>query len=150
MRCLLPLLVLLLFASLVLPVSAADPNRIGYVAFNQVTIALHDGNARVEVDYTLDAGMPLVVLIFGRADLENKIEKALNFPSAKAEEVGLTHAVFTVAGAAEDYGNRAYWFGSHKFGVTFPIVRIEAPGSSITYSWAKGIPKGFGYFGDRP
>jgi len=150
MRCFIPLLVLLLIAGLAVPVSAAEPNRIGYVAFDRVTIALHDGNARVEVDYTMDPGMNLILLLFGKADLENKIEKALNFRSVKAEEVGLSRAVFTVEGASEDYGNRAYWFGPHTFGVTFPAVRIEAPGTSFTYSRAKDIPKGFGYFGDRP
>ena len=149
MRYLLPVLLSLLIAGLVLPVSAVEPNRLGYVTFDQVTITLHDGNARVEVDYTLDPGMNLVILLFGKADLENRIEKALNFPSARAEEVGLTRAVFTVKGASEDYGNRAYWFGPHRFGVTFPAVRVEAPGSSVTSTWAKDIPKGFGYFGDE-
>jgi hypothetical protein len=147
-----PLLVLLplLLAGLILPVLAADGNKIGYVSFEQVTIQLNDGNARVDVDYTLDPGMQVIVLLFGAGDLGKKVERSLNFPSAKAGEIGISHAVFTVENAAEDYGDRAYWFPAHSFGVTFPRVKVKAPGYSMSFARARAIPKGFGYFGAVP
>jgi hypothetical protein len=148
MRWPLPVLLVLLLAGLVLPVPAAEGNRIGYLSVEKVRIELHDERARVEVDYTLDPGMNLVVLLFGTGDLQRKLERSLNFRSMNAREVGLSRAVFTVDGAAEDYGDRAYWFPAHEFGVTFPRVTIQAPGYSMTFEGARSIPRGFGYFGD--
>lgn len=147
-----PLLVLLilLLIGLAHPVLATDGNRIGYVTFEQVRIQLRDGNARVEVDYTLDPGMNLIILLFGAGDLQKKVERSLNFPSLKPEEVGPSHAVFTVESASENYGDRAYWFPPHSFGVIFPQVKVNAPGYSMSFPRARAIPKGFGYFGERP
>jgi hypothetical protein len=147
-----PLLVFLLLLSIGLtaPVLAIDSGKIGYVSFEQVRIQLHDADARVEVDYTLDPGMNVIVLLFGVGDLQKKVEKALNFPSLKAGEVGLSHAVFTVNGISENYGDRAYWFPPHSFGVTFPLVKVNAPGYSLSNTKARAIPRGFGYFGDMP
>jgi hypothetical protein len=147
-----PLLMFLLLLSIGLtaPVLAIDSGKIGYVSFEQVRIQLHDADARVEVDYTLDPGMNVIVLLFGMGDLQKKVEKALNFPSLKAGEVGLSHAVFTVNGISENYGDRAYWFPPHSFGVTFPLVKVNAPGYSLSNTKARAIPRGFGYFGDMP
>ena len=144
-----PVLLVLLLAGLAFPVLAAEGNRMGYVSFHEVRIRLQDERARIEVDYTLDPGMSLIILFFGSADLQRKIERSLKFPSAKAEEVGLSHAVFTVDHAAEDYGDRAYWFPAHSFGVTFPLVEVKAPGYSQSFTTARGTTE-FGYFGDRP
>ena len=148
MRWSLRVLFLLLLIGLVLPVVAIDENRIGYVSFDQAKIQLEDGNARVEVDYTLDPGIPMIVLLFGAGDLQKKVERSLNFPSLKAEEVGLSRAVFTVDGVSDNYGNRAYWFSPHTFGVTFPRVQVIAPGFTMSYTGVGAITKGFGFFGD--
>lgn len=145
-----PILLVLLLTGLALPVCAAGPGRIGYVSFDEVSIELTNEKARVEVDYTLDPGMSLVILLFGGGDLQRKLEKALNFPSTRAGEVGLTRAVFFVDDAAENYGDGAYWFPPHPFGVTFPEVRVEAPGYTLEFAMASAIPAGFGYFGDLP
>jgi hypothetical protein len=150
MRWPLRVLLLLLLIGLVLPVLAIDGNRIGYVSFEEARIQLHDGDARVDVDYTLDPGMNLIILFFGVGDLQKKVERSLNFPSAKAMEVGLSRAIFTVDNAAENYGNRAYWFPAHCFGVTFPRVKVIAPGYSLSFTRAGAIPKGFGYCGEMP
>ncbi|MDD1663970.1 MAG: hypothetical protein LUQ32_01320 [Methanomicrobiales archaeon] len=150
MRWPLRVLLVLLLIGLALPVLAIDGNKIGYISFEQVRIQLHNGNARVEVDYTLDPGMNLIILLFGVGDLEKKVERSLNFPSLKAEEVGPSHAIFTVEGASENYGDRTYWFPAHSFGITFPQVKVKAPGYSVSYTRARAIPKGFGYFGDMP
>ena len=150
MRWPLPVLLVLLLIGLVHPVLAGDGNRIGYVTFDEAKIQLRDTDARVEVDYTLDPGMPLIILLFGSGDLQKKVEKSLNFPSMKADEVGLTRAVFTVDGVSENYGNRAYWFPAHSFGVTFPQVKVVAPGFTMTYPKAGAITKGFGFFGEEP
>jgi hypothetical protein len=151
MRWPLPVLLGLLLFCLVQPAAAAaEANKIGYVSFQAARIELRDGTARVEVDYTLDPGMPLIILLFGSGDLQKKVERALNFPSAKADEVGLSRAVFTLTGASESYGDRAYWFAPHTFGVTFPDVEVKAPGFTMEYPKARAIPKGFGYFGGSP
>jgi len=147
MRWPLAVLLVLLLSAIALPVLAAEGNRIGYVSFEQASIQLIDGNARVEVDYSLDPGMGLIIVLFGSGDLQKKIERSLNFPSVKPEEVGLSHAVFTVEQASEDYGDRAYWFPAHSFGVTFPRVQVKAPGYSLSFSETRVLPKGFGYFG---
>jgi hypothetical protein len=153
MRCFFPVLVLpllLLPAALAIPVTAADTNRVGYLSLDGVSIELHGAGATIGVDYTLDPGMGVIILLLGTGDLQRKIERALNFPSLKAGEVGLSHAVFTVDDAAESYGDQAYWFPAHSFGVTFPRVTIAAPGYSLSYLDAREIPKGFGYFGNLP
>jgi len=150
MRWPLPLLLALLIAGLVLPVLAAEGNRIGYVSFQEVSIRLTNGTATAEVNYSLDPGMDLVILLFGVGDLQKKLESSLNYPSLKAEEIGLSRAVFIVPGAAEDDGNGAYWFPAHSFGVTFPRVEVNAPGHSLTFTGVEAIPVEFGFFGDMP
>jgi len=115
-----------------------------------VSIRLTNGTARAEVDYSLDPGMDLIILLFGVGDLQKKLESSLNYPSLKAEEVGLSRAVFIVPGAAEDDGNGAYWFPAHRFGVTFPLVEVRAPGQSLTFTGVQTITKEFGFFGDTP
>jgi hypothetical protein len=150
MRCLFPVLVLLLLAGLGIPGSAAGTSRIGYLSLDRVEIQLHDGDARVEVAYSLDPGVNLFILLLGSGDLQRKLEQSLNFPGARAGEVGLTHASFFVEGAAENYGDRAYWFPEHRFGVTIPSVKVRAPGYSMTFEDTQSIPRGFGYFGDGP
>ena len=147
-----PLLVLLilLLIGLAAPVLAIDAGKIGYVSFERVRIQLHDADARVEVDYALDPGMNLIILLFGAGDLLKKVERSLNFPSLKTEEVGASHAVFTVDDVSDNYGDRAYWFRPHSFGVTFPQVKVNAPGYSLSYTRVRAIPRGFGYFGDMP
>ena len=144
------MLVPLLLAGLAIPASAAEANRIGYVSFDQVSIQLRDEMAVVEVDYSTDPGMSMFLLFFGKGDLQKKIERSMNFPSAKALEVGLSHAVFTVEDASENYGDRAYWFPGHSFGVTFPRVEVKAPGHTMTYTKANSIPRGFGFFDTMP
>ena len=143
-------LLVLLLIGLVLPTLAIEENRIGYVSFEQARIQLLDGNARVEVDYALDPGMNLIILFFGVGDLQKKVERSLNFPSLRAEEMGSSHAVFTVYDVSENYGDRAYWFQPHSFGVTFPLVKVNAPGFSMAFARVRAIPRGFGYFGDMP
>ena len=143
-------LLVLLLIGLVLPTLAIEENRIGYVSFEQARIQLLDGNARVEVDYALDPGMNLIILFFGVGDLQKKVERSLNFPSLRAEEMGSSHAVFTVYDVSENYGDRAYWFQPHSFGVTFPLVKVNAPGFSMAFTRVRAIPRGFGYFGDMP
>jgi hypothetical protein len=151
MRCLFPVLVLLLLlAGLALPVTAAGTNRMGYLSLEGVSIELHGTDARIVVDYALDPGTSLVILLFGSGDLQRKLEQALNFPSPQVEEMSLTRAVFTEEHAAESYGDRAYWFPAHRFGATFPLVKVEAPGYFLSFAKADATPKGFGYFGDRP
>jgi len=150
MRWPLPLLLALLLAGLVFPALAADGNKIGYVSFREVSLSLQDRNARVDIDYTLDPGMDLVVIIFGAGDLEKKLERSLNFPMLRIEDVGLTHAVFTADDVALDYGGGAYWFPAHSFGVTFPLVEVRAPGCDLTFTDSRTIPQEFGYFGDKP
>ncbi|MDD1663803.1 MAG: hypothetical protein LUQ32_00460 [Methanomicrobiales archaeon] len=150
MRWPLRVLLFLLLIGLVLPVLAIDGNRIGYVSFEEARIQLHDGDARVDVDYTLDPGMNLIILLFGVGDLQKKVERSLNFPSLKAEEVGPSHAAFTVYDVSESYGDRAYWFTPHSFGVTFPQVKVNAPGYSLSFIGVRAIPRGFGYFGELP
>jgi len=140
----------LLVAVLALPAFAAEYNRMGYLSLEGVSIELHGADARIVVDYTLDPGLPLVIFLFGSGDLQRKLEKALNFSSLKPEEVGLTRAVFTAEYAAESYGNQAYWFPAHHFGATFPLVRVKAPGYSLTYTGVQSTPNGFGFFGDLP
>ena len=144
------MLLVLLLIGLVLPALAIEENRIGYVSFEQARIQLLDGNARVEVDYSLDPGMNLIILFFGVGDLQKKVERSLNFPSLRAEEVGSSHAVFTVYDVSENYGDRAYWFQPHSFGVTFPQVKVNAPGYSLSFIGVRAIPRGFGYFGELP
>ena len=153
MRLLVPVLALLLLSALAIPAAAADggraeANRMGYLTVGDATITLHGTEARIEVDYTVDPRMHVIFLLFGTGDLQRKLEKALNYPSLKAGEVGLDHAVFTVDDAAESYGDQAYWFPAHRFGITFPRVQVEAPGYSLSYTQAGSLPKGFGYFGD--
>ncbi len=143
-------LFLLLLIGLVLPVLAIEGNKIGYVTFEQVRIQLQNGNARVDVDYTVDPGMNLIIALFGVGDLQKKVEKALNFPALKADEVGLTHAVFTVEGASENYGDRAYWFPAHSFGVTFPQVKVNAPGYTMSFLRHMPYRKGSGTSGIWP
>jgi hypothetical protein len=94
--------------------------------------------------------MRLVIILFGSGDLQKKLEKALNFPSMEAEEVGLSRAVFSVEDVSESYRDGAYWFRPHLFGVVFPEVKVLAPGYSMDYAMISAIPAGFGYFGDIP
>ncbi len=148
-RCRPLLLALLVLSATAFPVLAAGENRIGYVSFEEARIQLRGGDARIEVDYTVDPGMGLIILLFGSGDLQKKVERSLNFPEARAVEVGLSHAVFLVDRVSEDYGNQAYWFPAHTFGVTFPLVEVSAPGFFQDFTEIRTFEKGFGYFERR-
>lgn len=138
------LLVLVLMA-LVLPAAAAGSNE-GYLGVDQVAITLDGADARIRMDYHLDGGMRFVIFFMGTGDLEKKVERVLNFPGARIEEIDTSHAVLRVEDVAVDYGDGTYWFPEHRFGLTVPLVTVKIPGYTHSFRNILLTPRGIGYY----
>ena len=118
---------LLLIASLLMPLSAANDNKFSYITIEEVDIQLEGSTASISVDYRIDDIVSLLVLLLGKGDLKNKIEYILNFEQTKFNDLSMDHASVTVEGAAYDYLDGTFWFPTHQFNAEIPRLKITSP-----------------------
>ncbi|WP_292520724.1 hypothetical protein [Methanoculleus sp.] len=139
-------MVLMLISALIVPVAAGGEGRYSYITVKDVTIQLEKGDALITMNYTIDGGIGLLVLLLGKADLKQKALNVLNFNDARVERLDLARIEVYVDNASEDYGQGSYWFPAHRFGVTIPSLTIITPQDTRHYENISDFPEGLGYF----
>jgi len=142
-----PLVVLAcLMMALIVPAAAADEERYSYIRVKEVSINVVNDKAVVEVGYSLDEGIRLLILLLGKGDLKNKLLKIVNYEEATIQDVNLERAVIVVDNASTDYGDGCYWFPEHTFSVTVPSLEVRTPQTVRRFNMTKSIPVGIGHF----
>ncbi len=140
-------MLLVLCLSLIAPASALYENRYSYLSVEKVTVHLEEKSATIDIDYTIDDGILLLVSILGRTDLNRKVIRVINYDNARIQQVDLTHARLVVDNASYDYGEGSFWYPSHQFKVTIPELEVISPQMSRNFTSTATFPRGMGYFG---
>lgn len=140
------LAILLLLLFIVVPVAAADDNRYSYLTVQSVEIQLNNHDAKVNVTYTIDNGVQILVHLLGMSDLRQKVYDVVNFEGATIDEITMDYAVLTVPGVGLDYGRGTFWFPEHEFPVTIPSLVVASPQDRRVFQNTAVFPEGMGYF----
>ena len=146
MRACAVVLLILLTASLVVPVMAAREERYSYITIQDVQIRLDNGSAVIHVNYKVDEGTRFIFFLLGKQDLKNKLMKILNYDDAKMKRIDLSSADFTVEEAALSYGNGIFWYPSHDFNIASPLLSVSSPQATRNFTMTREFPSGMGYF----
>lgn len=140
-------LTLLLITAVCGPVMAAGEDaKYSYITVRDVHIELNKNQALIHVNYVLDDGTQLIVLLLGKQDIKNKLLKILNYEDAKVSNIEMTHADLVLDGISYTYGRGIYWFPSHKFNVVIPDLKVSSPQVTREYKMTSEFPNGMGYF----
>ena len=150
MRAYAVVLLILLAASLVVPVLAAREERYSYITIQDVQIRLDNGSAVIHVNYKVDEGTRFIFFLLGKQDLKNKLMKILNYDDAKIKRIDLSSADLTVEDAALSYGNGIYWYPSHDFNIAIPQLSVSSPQATKNFTMTREFPSGMGYFSTEP
>ncbi|HET6580688.1 MAG TPA: hypothetical protein VFG36_02300 [Methanoregula sp.] len=150
MRAYAVVLLILLAASLVVPVLAAREERYSYITIQDVQIKLDNGSAVIHVNYKVDEGTRFIFFLLGKQDLKNKLMKILNYDDAKIKRIDLSSADLTVEEAALSYGNGIYWYPSHDFNIAIPQLSVSSPQATKNFTMTREFPSGMGYFSTEP
>ncbi|HUU75963.1 MAG TPA: hypothetical protein VMW63_07710 [Methanoregulaceae archaeon] len=137
---------LILIGALIIPVTAVNDEKYGYITVENVDITLDKDKANINVQYTLDEPTRVIVLLLGKQDLKNKILKIINYEDAQVTSIDMDSADLVVEDVSYNYGRGIYWFPDHQFNVLIPSLKIFTPQASKEYSSTDEIPDGMGYF----
>jgi hypothetical protein len=140
------ILLVMCIAAMALPAMAAEDDKYSYITVREVEINVEDEQAIVNIDYSLDEGIRLLVMLLGKNDLKNKILKIVNYDGARIEDITLERAVVVVDNAAQNYGDGSYWLPEHTFSVTVPTLRVSTPQTVRHFNMTKEFPRGIGFF----
>lgn len=135
----------ILLLGMISPALAGDIGRYSYITVENIEINLVNERASVDVYYTIDDGIQLLVMLLGKSDLKNKLTKIVNY-DGEFQLVELDHAVLIVEGASEDYGDGSYWFPEHTFGIIVPELTVQTPQVTRTYYLTDEFSSGIGHF----
>ncbi|QYZ78370.1 hypothetical protein E2N92_02440 [Methanofollis formosanus] len=143
------LVIALCLAAFAVPAMAAENTseyRHGYITVQSVEIDLVNDEATVNVTYTVDDGVQLLVHFLGMSDLRTKVTEVANFQNATIEEIGMDHAVLVVEGAANGYDDGTFRFYEHEFSVSVPEITVKTPQEQRVYYNTTRLPASIGYF----
>ncbi|MDD4483602.1 MAG: hypothetical protein PHD55_04455 [Methanoregula sp.] len=149
-RCAVALLCLVLAGLFMVPVSAANDERYGYITVESVQVQLQNDTALVDVHYSVDEGTRIIFFLMGKQDLKNKLLKILNYDDAQVQHLDLSSAEMIVQEASYSYGSGIYWYPSHQFNVVVPKLTVISPQVERTYTNTNVFPEGVGYFENQP
>lgn len=149
-RCAVALLCLILAGLFMVPVTAANDERYGYITVESVQVQLQNDTALVDVHYSVDEGTRIIFFLLGKQDLKNKLLKILNYDDAEIRHLDLSSAEMVVQEASYSYGNGIYWYPSHRFNVVIPKLTVVSPQVVRNYTNTNVFPEGVGYFENRP
>lgn len=141
----LAILVIAVAAPAVADIGGTD-ERYSYITVHDMTITLDKDDAVIDVNYDIDDGTHLIVLLLGKGDLKNKLIRMLNLPDAKFRTVDTNRAEIYVPDISYDYGRGIRWFPEHQFNVMIPVLRVVSPQVSRDYTMTDKFPNGIGYF----
>lgn len=139
-------LVLILLAFIISPVTAANANRYSYITVENVTIRLDNASAIIDLNYTVDENTHFIFFLLGTQDLENKLLTILNLNSARVNHINLTTAELTVDPASYSYGDGVFWYPTQTFNIVIPNLTVEAPREVRNFTMTNRFPDGMGYF----
>lgn len=128
------------------PAMAATDERYSYITVKNISINFENEHATITIDYSIDGGIQLLVMLLGKSDLKKKVVSAVNYEDADVQEIDLERAVIFVKRAAYDYGDGAYWYPVHQFNVVTPALTIITPQNVRYYERVNATPTGIGYF----
>jgi hypothetical protein len=137
---------LMLLSALIPPAIAEGEERYSYIAVRDITVRLENEDAFVTMNYTVDGGIRLLVLLLGKSDLKQKALNILNFNDTEVRYLDLDRIEVRVNNVSDDYGRGSYWFPAHRFGVVVPSITIITPQDVRYYENVSEIPDGLGYF----
>ncbi len=136
----------MLIGAVVAPVTAVNEERYSYITVESITIHLVDERAVITIDYAIDDGIRLLVLLLGKSDLKDKVLQILDYPDATVYRADLDRAIVFVDNASYDYGSGSYWFPTHRFKVLVPSLTVITPQDVRFYKNVQEFPNGIGYF----
>jgi len=131
------------------PVTAVNEEKYGYITVKDMNITLDDGRAYIDVRYNLDEPTRLIVLLLGKQDLKNRLLRVLNYEDAEVVHIGMDQARLIVKDVSYNYGRGVYWFPAHRFNIMIPSLQVVTPQTSRVFLSTREIPNGIGYF-DSP
>ncbi len=131
---------------LAVPSLAAQDEHYSYVTVRGLNMTLDGGHALLHVDYRIDEGTHLIVLLLGKQDLKSKILKMVNYEDATIKNIEMDGADLIVDHIAYDYGKGIYWFPEHQFNVRIPVLTVVTPQVKRVYQDTTVFPDGIGYF----
>jgi len=140
----------ILLLIIVLPVSAADEKRYGYITVEDVTVQLRNDTAVINVNYSVDEGTRIIFFLLGKQDLKNKLYHILNYDGAQMRRINLSSAEFYVYDASFSYGKGIYWYPAHTFNIVIPSLTVQSPQITRTFAMTNSFPDGIGYFDTEP
>jgi len=137
------LALILSFASLALPVTAASEDY-QYLHVNQMQVRFDRTDAVVTVSYDLDFFSEIYVFILGSRNLEPTLKQVFSdFEDVAVVEIGRQHAVFTLRNVSRDSGDY-YLHDSHELGTSVDLLKLEYPdGTSKDIAHANATPNTF-------
>lgn len=146
MRAYAVMLLIILSASMVVPVMAANEDRYSYITVQDIQVQLDNGSAVIHVNYKVEENTRFIFFLLGKQDLKNKLMRILNYQDAKINRIDLSSADFTVEDASLSYGNGIYWYPSHTFNIAIPLLSVKSPQAVKNFTMTKEFPGGMGYF----
>ena len=138
----------LMLIAMAIPAGAAVPNQYSYITVTDCIIQLHDDDAVIDLNYSIDPGIELLVHFLGKSDLKWKLGTITGYPKARYQVIGMDHATIHVSGASQNYGGGSYWFPDHTFGIDIPEITVISPQADRYYNMTQTVP-GMGYFGTK-
>lgn len=136
----------LMLIAFAIPVGAATPNQYSYITVTDCTIQLHDNDAVIDINYSIDPGIMFLVHILGKSDLKWKLGAITGYPDARYQRIDMDHATIHVTDVSQNYGDGSYWFPDQTFGVEMPEITVISPQTSRSYNMTDTV-QGMGYFG---
>jgi len=131
------------------PVTAVNEDKYGYITVKDMKITLDDGKAYIDIRYNLDEPTRLIVLLLGKQDLKNRLLRVLNYEDAEVVHIGMDQARLIVKDVSYNYGRGVYWFPAHRFNIMVPSLQVITPQTTRVFMSTREIPNGIGYF-DSP
>ncbi|GAB7016803.1 hypothetical protein [Methanogenium cariaci] len=138
----------LMLLIMIVPAGAADPNQYSYITVEDCTIRLNDEDAVIDLNYSIDEGIVLLVHLLGKSDLKQKLGVIAGYPDARYQTIDMDHATIVVSSVSQNYGEGSYWFPAHTFGIEIPQVTVISPQVNRSYNQTSSLP-GMGYFGTK-
>ena len=128
-------------------------NNYAYLKVQSVSYSLKNLEADITVVYSIEPWLSVLVFLFGKQDLKNRIQGLIQYPESGYNQevtfqyIGTDKAVLHVTNVAVDNQDNSYWLKPHSFGCTIPLLTFVISDTDIkTFTNVKDMAKGLGYF----
>ncbi len=128
-------------------------NNYAYLKVHSVSYSLKNLEADITVVYTIEPWLSVLVFLFGKQDLKNRIQGLIQYPESGYNQtvtfqyIGTDKAVLHVTNVAVDNQDNSYWLKPHSFSCTIPLLTFVISDTDVkTFTNVKDMAKGLGYF----